>query len=103
MEWSTINPLKTDGLNVRDHAQARILNRQIYDLKQYRAAAVGGIKPPFGAGPGTAIDEALRRELILRHDIERFNAARKQSDPANATALEAVRALLTERGTHTHG
>jgi hypothetical protein len=80
---------------------AAILNRQITDLEKFRADAVSPSPKAgrFYTGEG-AIDEALRRELILRIDIARYHNAKGAPDAANDAAILTVRKTLDEREGH---
>lgn len=52
--------------------------------------------------PGEPVDEAMRRELILRHDVLAFCRNFKIDPPAgHAEGMASARKFLDSRGTHT--
>jgi hypothetical protein len=95
MEWlplPTIDP--TDKT-------ARNLAKQVTDLEAFRAEVTSPTPPAGHFYTGEeAINEALRRELILRLDIARY-LTRKGRDAATETATAAqVRTILDDREGH---
>jgi hypothetical protein len=95
MDWlplPTIEPVDRTAKN---------LAQQVADLQTFRAEAVSD-KPPVGRFyiGEEAVNEALRRELILRLDIARYLAS-KGRDPAPEKAASAqVRQILDDRDGH---
>jgi hypothetical protein len=96
MQWTVLDPLPFN------HRLAVSFNRRIEALITFRAAA--DVKAAPGNRfyrPGEAVDEALRRELLLRTQIQAFLLAHNfDGAAANAAAAAAVRAELTNRGAH---
>ncbi|HVS73141.1 MAG TPA: hypothetical protein VHQ47_17935 [Phycisphaerae bacterium] len=95
MDWIPLAPITAPDKT------AAILNRQIADLQKFRADALTANPKPGKFYQGAeAIDEALRRELILRIDIAQYRNAKNAPDPANDAAIVAVRKTLDDREGH---
>jgi hypothetical protein len=80
---------------------ARNLAKQITDLSTFRAQ-VASPKPPAGhfyTGE-EAVNEALRRELVLRLDIVRYLAGKGLDPAAEKAAADQVRTILDDREGH---
>jgi hypothetical protein len=95
MDWQ---PLPT--IDFPDKTAAN-LRKQLADLEEFRAQVLSP-KPPaahFYAGDD-AVNEALRRELVLRLDIADYLRRRGRDDSAEAAATAAVRKVLDEREGH---
>jgi hypothetical protein len=101
MFWDDIQLINTGGLQPGLAGEAEVLNRRIQALHVYRQQVERNMVPVMPGRPGTAYDEAVRRELVLRTDLGRFNARSGRDDTFNAARLTAVKEILAERGTHT--
>lgn len=106
MDWTAISSIDPGAFSLPLQRALDPLNRRIKALLEFRAAAAGP-NPPSNKffRPGDAINEALRRELLLRGDIKRFYAragaeAAAADVQANDEAAAVVRSLLTARGGH---
>lgn len=94
MDWSKLDPIPGDGRG------AAILNRHLKDLADFRERVDSGKAVGQFYAAQDAIDEALRRELVIRSDIAVYLTQKKIDGSANAAALAAVRTLLDEREGH---
>ena len=96
-EWNDFDPLPSFQRPVDQNA-ADLLTRRIVDLRAFRAKVDAG--QAFGRFYTVAdsVNEALRRELILRIDIVKF---RKRFEPtADDPKIAEVRKLLDDTGGH---
>ena len=77
------------------------LRKQVADLEAFRTAALSPTPPvgQFYAGE-EAVNEALRREYLLRIDIERYLKSAGQDTSAISSTVAQVRQILDERGGH---
>ncbi|HVX84417.1 MAG TPA: hypothetical protein VH253_06340 [Phycisphaerae bacterium] len=96
MKWNVIGRIGAED------PEAVILNRQISDLDRFRADALSP-RPPSNKffRANDAVNEALRREYLLRRDIVSY--LRRRQSPRLASeesAVKALDALLTERNGH---
>lgn len=95
MEWlplPTIEPVDKTAKN---------LAQQVADLATFRAEVLSE-KPPAGhfyVGE-EAVNEALRRELLLRLDIVRYLSLKGRDFTGEQAAAEQVRATLDQREGH---
>lgn len=80
---------------------ARNLAKQIADLEAFRAEATSPTPPAgrFYSGD-EAVNEALRRELVLRLDIVRYLASKERDAAAERAAAGQVRGILDDREGH---
>jgi hypothetical protein len=80
---------------------ARNLAKQIADLETFRADATSSTPPTgrFYTGED-AINEALRRELILRIDIARYLRGNGKDIASDTAAVNQVRNILDDREGH---
>ena len=80
---------------------AACLRRQILDLEKFRADTVSPAPPRgrFYVGE-EAVNEALRRELILRIDIARYLSGRGTPPDEQDVTIAQVRKMLDDREGH---
>jgi hypothetical protein len=80
---------------------ARNLVQQILDLEKFRAQATSA-KPPASTWytGEEAVNEALRRELLLRLDIADYLAKKGGDAAAEKAAAGRVRKILDDREGH---
>src|SRR5690349_9064659 len=97
MDWSKLEPLPEASGSLAEQNMVAVLNRRIADLAKFRAAATSDTPPSNRFfSKEDAVNEALRRELMLRVDIARFQKLKAEEVPE----VIAVRKLLDERGGH---
>jgi hypothetical protein len=80
---------------------AKNLAKQVADLETFRAEVTSPTPPAghFYSGD-EAINEALRRELILRMDIARYHQRKGENVTADTAAVAQVRKILDDREGH---
>jgi hypothetical protein len=98
--WSTIRKIPLGNIRFIAQKEAKVLNRRIYELGKLRAEIDAGNVPTNHGRAGEPIDEAIRRELILRHDVIAFCKANGLEHADHVEHMGAARRFLDNRGTH---
>jgi hypothetical protein len=95
MIWPPLEPLNLPG------EQGRIIDRQLEEVRAFRQAVDGGVKKSGKFfRPEDAINEALRRELVIRVYAAKYAAECKLDLGPLTLAIEALRGMLNDRRGH---
>jgi hypothetical protein len=93
-QWPLIQPLNLPG------KAGAIIDRQMAEITEFRKLVDAGKAVGKFFVRDEGINEALRRELVIRTEAITYALARKQDPQPFIAAAAAVRALLDERDGH---